>query len=92
MEQLARFSDGVDLLIHDSQYTDVQYLTRVGWGHSSYRHLLDFATLTGVETLVTFHHDPSHSDDMLDDAHRRLAEETDGFELVPGKAGLSFDL
>lgn len=85
-------AQGATVLIHDSQYTEEQYLTRVGWGHSSYRHLLDFAAMTGVGTLVTFHHDPSHSDEMLDEVHRRLAKEADTFELVPGKAGLSFDL
>ena len=26
---------GADLLIHDSQYTDAEYDTHVGWGHSS---------------------------------------------------------
>jgi phosphoribosyl 1,2-cyclic phosphodiesterase len=79
---------GVDLLIHDAQYTESEYACRVGWGHSSIPHALDFAALAGVRRLVTFHHDPSHDDTTLDrllaDAapHRPLP-----FELIPGKEG-----
>lgn len=57
---------GVDLLIHDAQYTAEEYAERVGWGHSSIQHAVRFATLAGVRQLVTFHHDPAHSDDDID--------------------------
>ena len=66
---------GADLLIHDAQYTDEEYQCRVGWGHSTHRHALEFAALAGARKLVFFHHDPSHDDDTLDrllkDAVRR---------------------
>ena len=43
--------------------------------------------------MVTFHHDPSHSDAMLD---RLVDEALDSFdlpfELIPGTEGASFDL
>ncbi len=51
-----------DLLIHDTQYTDQEYAKQIGYGHSSYRHAFEFATLVGAKRLVTFHHDPSHDD------------------------------
>ena len=80
-----------DLLIHDSQYTDAEYEERPGWGHSSIRQTIRFAALAGVHRLVTFHHDPSHSDDMLDalmdDARRNGPMQ---FELIPGQEGMSF--
>jgi ribonuclease BN (tRNA processing enzyme) len=57
---------GADLLIHDAQYTDEEYKQRIGWGHSSYRHAIEFATYVGAKELVPFHHDPSHSDETLD--------------------------
>jgi phosphoribosyl 1,2-cyclic phosphodiesterase len=31
----AALADGVDVLIHDAQYTDAEYSKPVGWGHSS---------------------------------------------------------
>lgn len=57
---------GVDLLIHDSQYTDEEYCDRVGWGHSTIDHALAFATLARARRLVAFHHDPAHDDGFLD--------------------------
>jgi phosphoribosyl 1,2-cyclic phosphodiesterase len=48
----------------------------VGWGHSTYRHALEFAAHVGAGEIVLFHHDPSHDDAMLEhllaDAMRRF--------------------
>jgi ribonuclease BN (tRNA processing enzyme) len=85
-------AQGADLLIHDSQYTDQEYEDRVGWGHSSYSHLLGFALLTGVETLATFHHDPSHNDQKLNEMHRWLEDRADGVEVIRGRPGVEVDL
>jgi phosphoribosyl 1,2-cyclic phosphodiesterase len=65
---------GVDLLIHDGQYTAEQYPSHVGWGHSSLDHTLIFARLAGVKRLVIFHHDPTSTDAHLELA---LAEAVD---------------
>ncbi|MDX1469660.1 MAG: MBL fold metallo-hydrolase [Acidimicrobiia bacterium] len=81
-------SNGVDVLIHDSQYTDSEYEDRVGWGHTSFSQLSAFAEMAGVSRLVTFHHDPSHDDEMLDTAHEELDVRANGYEVVAGKAGL----
>lgn len=85
-------AQGADLLIHDSQYTDEEYAGRVGWGHSSYTHLLGFASLTGVRTLLTFHHDPDHGDEWLDQTHERLRRSARGFEVVPGIHGAVIEI
>jgi phosphoribosyl 1,2-cyclic phosphodiesterase len=57
---------GADVLIHDAQYTDDEYPSHVGWGHSSVSQALAFAELAGVGRLVPFHHDPDHEDQTLD--------------------------
>lgn len=57
---------GVDVLIHDSQYTHTEYPQRVGWGHSTMRDMMKFAQLAGVRRLVPFHFDPSRTDDDLE--------------------------
>ncbi len=82
-----------DLLIHDTQYTSAEYAEHVGWGHSAIEHTLGFARLVRARRLVTFHHDPSHDDAMLD----RLLEDVRRsgpfpFELVPGTEGAQFDV
>jgi ribonuclease BN (tRNA processing enzyme) len=83
---------GADLLIHDSQYTDEEYEERVGWGHSSYSHLLGFARLTGVGALATFHHDPSHDDETLDGMHDWLEAHAEGVGILRGRPGMVIDL
>lgn len=85
-------AQGADVLIHDSQYTDDEYEERVGWGHSSYTHLLGFARLTGVRALATFHHDPSHTDEMLNGMHGWLEARADGLEIIRGRPGVVIDL
>ena len=62
----AALADGVDVLIHDAQYTDAEYPEHVGWGHSSLAQARAFARLTGAKHLVGFHHDPARDDDALD--------------------------
>lgn len=57
---------GVDLLIHDAQYTAEEYAERAGWGHSSIDDALRFAKLAAVKHLVPFHHDPEHTDEDID--------------------------
>lgn len=59
-------AEGVDVLVHDAQYSAAQYATRVGWGHSTVEHAVRFAELAGVRHLVAFHHDPSHRDSDLE--------------------------
>jgi len=84
---------GADLLIHDAQYTDSEYSSHVGWGHSSITHALAFAEMTGVGRLVTFHHDPGHDDATIDALiDGVLAEEPRPFEVIGGTEGASFEI
>jgi phosphoribosyl 1,2-cyclic phosphodiesterase len=57
---------GADLLIHDAQYTEVEYEQRRGWGHSTLVDAVRFATACEVSSIVLFHHDPAHDDETLD--------------------------
>ncbi|HEX2419992.1 MAG TPA: MBL fold metallo-hydrolase [Acidimicrobiia bacterium] len=81
---------GVDVLIHDSQYTDEEYSTRVGWGHTSFSQLEKFVSITGAAELVTFHHDPAHTDTFLDEVHQSLGN--NGFKVSPGVFGLQIEV
>jgi ribonuclease BN (tRNA processing enzyme) len=63
-----------DLLIHDCQYTDEEYDTRVGFGHTSTSDVAAFAIKVGARRLALFHHDPMHSDDELDAMRERVLE------------------
>ena len=65
---------GADLLLHDSQYTEEEYVQRLGWGHSSVVHAATFALAAGVRRLAMFHHDPMRSDRELDALYDQVAE------------------
>jgi phosphoribosyl 1,2-cyclic phosphodiesterase len=59
-------ASGTSLLVHDCQYTDEEYEHHVGWGHSKLSDALAFARRAAAERVLLFHHDPHHSDEMLD--------------------------
>jgi phosphoribosyl 1,2-cyclic phosphodiesterase len=57
---------GADLLFHDAQFTEEEYGSTRGWGHSTYTDAVDLALEAGVKRLGLFHHDPDRTDDDLD--------------------------
>lgn len=68
-------AENADLLWHDAQYSILEYQYRHGWGHSSMDDAAKFAELAGVKRLLLAHHDPAHSDtllnELLDDLKKR---------------------
>jgi phosphoribosyl 1,2-cyclic phosphodiesterase len=63
---LIQFLRGSDILILDSQYTDREYEMHIGWGHGSISSAVALALAAEVQTLLLFHHDPAHNDEMVD--------------------------
>ncbi|HVZ01456.1 MAG TPA: MBL fold metallo-hydrolase [Dongiaceae bacterium] len=57
---------GTDIFIYDTSYTDEEYPTYEGWGHSTWQEGVRLADAAGVKQLVLFHHDPSHNDATMD--------------------------
>ncbi len=82
----------VDLLIHDGQYTDIERAGRVGWGHSSVSEAVAFGELTRARRLVLFHHDPSHTDAVLDGMAAGADADARGIDVVAGREGDAYDL
>ena len=61
-----------DLIYHDGQYTDQEYPTRRGWGHSGFGDALQFASITGAKHLLMGHHDPGRTDSQLTEMQAAL--------------------
>ncbi len=58
--------DGVDLLIHDAQFSRAEFATKATWGHCTAEYAAWLAIKSGAKQLALFHHDPSHDDDDID--------------------------
>lgn len=65
-ESVLELCEGVDLLIHDAQYTPAEFAVRQTWGHCTVDYSVLVAREAGARHLVLFHHDPAHDDDALD--------------------------
>jgi phosphoribosyl 1,2-cyclic phosphodiesterase len=79
-----------DLLLHDAQFSEDEYPSRVGWGHSSVAHAVSFAARANARQLLLFHHDPWRTDDELDALLARARELGDGkVELAYEGAGFA---
>jgi len=85
----------VDVLLHDCQFSESEYPSRVGWGHSSVAHAVQFAQRAEVGRLVLFHHDPDRSDAGVDRLVERASELWDGTSAVTPVAaceGMTLDV
>jgi phosphoribosyl 1,2-cyclic phosphodiesterase len=59
---------GVDVFIADCSYTDSEYPSKKGWGHGTFSSSIVSAHAAGVKVLFCTHHEPTRSDDALEDA------------------------
>ncbi len=74
VKKLVDFVRGADALITDCTYTDEEYKTKTGWGHSCIGQVVDVAHAAEVKTLYLFHHDPDQDDDAIDGKFRTAQE------------------
>jgi ribonuclease BN (tRNA processing enzyme) len=87
--------EGADLLIHDAQYTEDEFVELFDWGHSTPAFAVHVATRAGVRRLDLFHHDPGHSDRQIDTmlrAARQIAGSVGQVEVGAAKEGVTFEL
>lgn len=60
------FLTDVDILIHEAQYTNEEYPSKIGWGHSSVSNACLLAKFADVKRWIVTHHDPMHDDGFLE--------------------------
>lgn len=86
--------DGVDLLIHDSQFTPAEFVRKFDWGHCTSEYAIWLAGRARVKQLALFHHDPNRTDAALTEYARcasGVAAQL-GVELLIAAEGLTVDL
>jgi phosphoribosyl 1,2-cyclic phosphodiesterase len=64
-------ADGVDLLVHDAQYTLEELPARRSWGHCAADYPALLAEKAGARRVLLFHHEPGRTDRQVE----RLADE-----------------
>ncbi|MEI6613650.1 MAG: MBL fold metallo-hydrolase [Chrysiogenales bacterium] len=68
---ISRFINGADILIHDSQYLDADYInagnSKKGYGHSTVSMAVRNAEQCKVNKLFLFHFNPEYTDEKLDE-------------------------
>jgi phosphoribosyl 1,2-cyclic phosphodiesterase len=74
---------GATALVHDAQYSEEEYPSKVGWGHSSVSDAVVFGARATVGQLLLFHHDPLHDDERLDAFEMRARELWPGGDQPP---------
>jgi len=85
---------GVDVFIADAQYTEEEYRTKQGWGHSTFEKTLELARRAGVGKTFLTHHETSRSDSEVDAIFDRLCKQwnTCGVDFDMAREGEKFQL
>lgn len=84
------FAAQADLLIHDAEFTDLEYAHTRNWGHSSYEQAIQLAKDAEVKELAFFHHNRFRKDPDLDQLVNQysnsLADDIHCFALAQGQS------
>jgi phosphoribosyl 1,2-cyclic phosphodiesterase len=93
-KQVLELCDGADLVIHDAQYTDEEFVTLSDWGHSTAVYAVLVARESGARRLSLFHHDPAHTDKEIDRmlSHARRLASKQTLDVSAAYEGGSVDL
>jgi len=94
-EGVLELCNSADVLIHDAQYTDEEFMEKSEWGHSTVAYAVRVAAESGARRLLLFHHDPSHTDrdvDRLLGRARRLPEARRLDDVSIASEGMRVDL
>ncbi len=64
--KLIEFVSDADVLIHEAQYTNDEYLAKIGWGHCCVSNACLLMKFANVKRWIVTHHDPGHDDAFLE--------------------------
>lgn len=94
-DSVLELCDGVDLLIHDAQFTADDFAVKSDWGHCTVDYAVHVAATAGARRLALFHHDPARGDDALDGlltGARTMGAERGLDEVIAAHEGLTIAL
>lgn len=86
------FVKGVDILIHDAQYTDKIYESKIGWGHSTYHQVMELAKDGQVKNVIFTHHDPFSSDEFIEGMLKNLKKKFPDYNIEAAACGMEINI
>ena len=64
-EGLVEMMKDADLVIYDCTYTEEEFPTYVGWGHSTWNEGVRLCKLAGAKRMAMYHYSPDYNDDTV---------------------------
>ena len=92
---LVEFVRGADLVLHDTNFTEEEIVGKRHWGHSTPQMAIQLLSeLDAPPPLVLTHHDPDHSDEMMDEIYEQAKRDGkhDRVDVLIAKEGEVFEL
>ena len=77
-ENILTLIEGTDLVIYDSTYTEEEFPSKIGWGHSTWNEGVKLCREAGAKSMAIFHHDPEHDDEFMAKLGEEAKAEWDG--------------
>lgn len=74
IHELIDFADNTDLLLYDAQYTEEEYRTKAGFGHSTAEYGIYVMERCHAGMMRFIHHDPRHDDSMLRKLEKKIKD------------------
>ena len=85
-KNLSYLMHDADAVVADCQYDMEEYENKAGWGHSAIEKTVEICNKFNVKNLFAFHHDPSRTDDQLDELIiKGKAVANPGLNVYPAK-------
>ena len=93
-KKLALFARDCDLLIHDAQYVNEDYMSsavpKQGFGHSTFDMALEMKQLAHAKKLVFFHLDPTYDDEVVKKIENHYKQNNN--DCVVAKEGMEINI
>lgn len=79
--------ENADLMLFDAQYTMIEAVEKMNWGHSAAPIGLDIALRENIKQVLFAHHDPGATDEKIVDAERQTREYLSAYTEQQKRAG-----
>ena len=85
----AALYENADLMLFDAQYTMMEAVEKMNWGHSAAPIGLDISLRENIKHVLFAHHDPGATDEKLVDAERQTGDYLNAYTEQQRRAGKS---